>query len=105
MAVQHLNTAGISGTCIKFREAITDFDKCVTEINSYTNEVEREWVGNGKNQFETQMRLMLSQLDDISKILYDISEALQDAEAAYIDADVETAKRISIATGGSKNSK
>ena len=102
MAIQYLNTKGITETCKAFRSNVKMFDQCVTDINSYTNQVEEDWIGEGKIQFETQMRLMMSQLEDISQILYDICEALKDAEAAYIDADVETAKQINVATGGGR---
>lgn len=96
MAVKYLDVSGITEACKKFRSTVKEFDECVTEMDRHTNDVMWIWMGKGGNQFQTQMELMKSQLDDISEVLYDICEALGDAEEAYIDADVETAKQISI---------
>lgn len=94
MSVEYLNVQGITDACKAFRDKIEEFDSCVTEMDSATNDALRDWVGKGRNQFETQMRLMKSQLDDISEVLYEIYEALVDAEAAYIDEDEAVAKQF-----------
>ena len=96
MRVEYLEVSGITEASKQFRSKIEEFDKCVSEMNSETNKVTRDWIGEGSNQFQTQMQLMLSQLDDISEILYDIYKALLDAEVAYIDEDIEVAKQFSI---------
>lgn len=96
MAVEYLDVSGITEASQQFRSKIKKFDNCVSRMNQETNNITRDWVGKGSNQFQTQMTLMLSQLDDISEILYDIYEALLDAEVAYIDEDIEVAKQFSI---------
>ncbi len=105
MSVEYLDVSGITEASKQFRDKIKDFDECVSKMNRETNNITRNWIGEGSNQFQTQMTLMLSQLDDISEILYEIYEALLDAETAYIDQDVEVAKQFSISseqTGGTK---
>lgn len=95
MTVQYLDVQGITEAAIKFRESIVAFDECVRDMDKATNQVFRNWVGKGRNQFETQINLMKTQLDDISEGLYDIYNALVDAEAGYIEEDEAVAKQIS----------
>ena len=97
MAVQYLDVNGITEAAKTFRSNIKDFDKCVIDMNKATNDVLRNWVGKGRNQFETQMKLMKKQLDDISEGLYDIYNALVDSEKGYIDEDEAVAKQFNSA--------
>lgn len=94
MAVEYLDVKGITDACKAFRDKIKDFDACVVEMDNATNDALRNWVGKGRNQFETQMDLMKSQLADISEVLYEIYDALADAETAYIDEDEAVAKQF-----------
>ena len=54
------------------------------------------WTGEGKTQFEKNYNTLYRQLTDIADIMYELYEALIDAEAAYIQADEETAKMLTI---------
>ncbi len=96
MAVQYLDVEGITDAAKAFRDRIDRFDQCVIRMDRATNRVLQNWVGAGRNQFETQMDLMKRQLDDISEGLYDIYHALVDSEAGYIDEDEAVAKQFSI---------
>lgn len=82
----------------EFRANINEFDQCVIDMNKATNDVLRNWVGKGRNQFETQMNLMKKQLDDISEGLYDIYNALVDSEEGYIEEDEAVAKQFDCLT-------
>lgn len=94
MAVRYLDVSGITEAAKTFRDNIHEFDQCVIKMDSATNNVLRNWVGKGRNQFETQMTLMKRQLDDISEGLYDIFNALVDSETGYIDEDEAVAKQF-----------
>ena len=96
MAIEYLDVQGITDGAKKFREKVKTFDNCVTRMDKATNDALRNWVGKGRNEFETQMKLMKSQLEDISEALYDIYNALVDAEQGYIDADEEVAKQFTV---------
>lgn len=95
MAVDYLEVQGITEAAKSFQTNIKKFDQCVIDIDHATNDVLRNWVGKGRDQFETQMSLMKGQLDDISEGLYDIYNALLDAETGYIDEDEAVAKQFS----------
>lgn len=94
LAVQYLDVSGITEAAKTFRSNIDDFDQCVINMDKATNDVLRNWVGKGRNQFETQMNLMKKQLNDISEGLYDIYNALVDSEEGYIDVDEAVAKQF-----------
>ena len=94
MSIQYLDVQGITDAAITFRDKIHDFDNCVIKVKKTTRTVQSNWVGKGRNQFETQIGLMTGQLDDITEVLYDIYNALVKAETGYIDADEETAKQF-----------
>lgn len=96
MAVEYLDVSGITEAAKTFQRNIGKFDQCVIDMNNATNQVLRNWIGSGRNQFETQMALMKQQLDDISEGLYDIYDSLVDSEVAYIDEDEAVAKQFSI---------
>ena len=99
MAVTYLDVNGITDAAIAFRSNIKKFDQCVANVEKSTNDVLGSWVGKGRNQFETQMVLMKRQLDDISEGLYDIYDALVDAETGYVEEDEAVAKQFSAARG------
>ena len=95
MAVQHLETAPMKEANQKFKQGIETFDECVTEMDNITSDVLKNWVGHGRNSFETQLKLMKGQLKDISGSLHGIYKDLVDAEVAYIDQDEQVAKQFS----------
>ncbi|MGN0323933.1 MAG: WXG100 family type VII secretion target [Oliverpabstia sp.] len=96
MAIEYLDVQGITDAAKKFRDKVKTFDDCVIRMDRATNNALRNWAGKGRDEFETQMKLMKSQLEDISESLYDIYDALVDAEQGYIDADEEVAKQFTV---------
>lgn len=96
MSIEYLDVQGITDAAKKFRDKVKTFDDCVTRMDRATNNALRNWAGKGRDEFETQMKLMKSQLEDISESLYDIYDALVDAEQGYIDADEEVAKQFTV---------
>lgn len=96
MSVRYLDVEGITDTAKAFRDKIYDFDDAVVIMNTATDDALRNWAGRGRNQFETQMALMKSQMKDITEMLYDIYDALVDAEKGYIDEDEEVAKQFTM---------
>lgn len=95
MAVEYLDVSKIRTTAQAFRMNIDDFEQCVTDMKEATNDVLRNWVGKGRTQFEIQMYLMKTQLDDITEGLYDIYNTLVDSEAKYIEEDEAVARQFS----------
>lgn len=96
--VTHLETSYISKASLDFRASIKEFEGYVDEMQTTTTQLLDSWDGKGRNRFETEYIKMKSQLNDIVDELYDMYDALVDADVAYIDVDEEVAKKISVGT-------
>ncbi len=95
--VRHLEVDGLKDTGLNFKNSVKKFEVYVGDMKKHTNTLLSTWDGKGRDQFETQYTLMEGQLKDISDVLYEIYEALVDAQVAYIDADEAVGKQISAA--------
>ena len=69
-----------------------NMENIVSDLNSYKAEIIRNWVGEGRNQFEKSYRIMLRKLQDGTDITWDMYEKLISAETELIQADVDIAK-------------
>ena len=98
MSVKYISVGEIGDTRNEFKNSIKTFEGYVREVNKAADDLRVAWSGKGYTQFEHQYALMKRQLDDISDILYEVYEALLDAETAYIDVDEAVAKQISAGT-------
>lgn len=94
MGITYLDTDGIEDAYSDFQDSIRDLENCVSRMERATSTLLDSWIGKGRNQFETEYRLIGQQLKDISDELYDIYQALLDAHTAYIDADEQVSKQI-----------
>lgn len=64
----------------RFKEA----KETVADVKTY---VGQNWVGEGRNEFETQYSLLISKVSDIGDSLDEMFKALVEAEAKYQEAD------------------
>lgn len=69
------------------------------EVSEITNTVRENWVGMGRNEFESQYKLLIRKIEDFGDTLQDIYEGLVEAEAAYQTTDNEIKQSFSIAMG------
>lgn len=96
MSVKSLDTSGFAEAEQAASDAITAFNNTLKKMQSVTNNILDSWIGEGRNEFATQVTLINSKLGDISDELYDLYEAIVQAEKTYIDADQAIAKELSI---------
>ena len=93
--VRHLDTNKFSSTIEAFKSGIEEYNRIKDGVRSTTYDLFIAWHGEGKTQFERDYNLIYRQLSDIGDIMYELYDALIDAQAAYIKADEEAAKLIS----------
>lgn len=67
-------------------------------INTTTEQVKRQWVGKGRNEFETQYKLLIAKIGDMGDSLDEMYNALVDAEAAYGGADEDMCQSMAMAS-------
>lgn len=102
--IRHLDVGGLDMVCKDVRSSIEQFDQYVQTMDETTNHLLDAWLGRGRDRFETEYMIIRRQLKDISGALYDIYDALVDAQAGYIDADEAVAKKITAGYIGSSDS-
>ena len=96
MSVKSLDTSGFAEAEQATSDAITAFNSTLKKMQSVTNTILDSWIGKGRKEFATQVTLINSKLGDISDELYDLYDAIVQAEKTYIDADQAIAKELSI---------
>ena len=92
--VTYLNTNQFSETVDAFKEGAKLYNEIKFGIDKTTNALFFKWQGEGKKQFEKDYLVIYQQLSDIAEILYELRDAIIDAQANYILADEEIAKAI-----------
>ena len=94
--VQHLDTSKFDSTISAFNKGIEEYNNIKLTVEKITNALFSNWQGEGKTQFEKDYTTLYRQLTDIADIMYELYDALIDADAAYIKADEEAAKLLTI---------
>lgn len=94
--VNFLDTHQFSTTIQAFKEGVQEYNEIRTDVERITNALFILWQGKGKKQFEKDYTTIYRQLTDIEDILYELYNSLIDAQAAYIQADEEAAKMLTI---------
>lgn len=94
--VQYLYTGEFSDAIDAFKEGIKEYNRIRTDVERTTNTLFTNWSGKGKTQFEKDYRIIYQQLEDIEDIMYELYNALIEAEATYIKADEATAKALTL---------
>ena len=92
--VTYLNTNQFTDTVKAFKEAAKKYNEIKFGIENTTNALFFNWQGEGKKQFEKEYLVIYQQLSDIAEILYELRDAVIDAQAQYVLADDKIAKGI-----------
>ena len=100
MGVQYLDTSGFHDAAKAASDAILAFNSSLEKMQEVTNKILDRWVGRGRNEFETQVYMISVKLEDISDELYDLYNAIVEAQKTFIDADIAEAKARSIDGSG-----
>lgn len=70
------------------------------EITKITQSVKENWVGEGRNEFESQYNLLIRKIEDFGDTLNEIYDALVKAEADYETSDDQLRQQFSMAMDG-----
>lgn len=92
--IKSLDTDKMSECINNFNTKIKRFGEIRNEINEVTNGLLSTWVGESRNAYETQYKLLDGKIKDVEESLYDLSEELVNSVTAYIDADLQISKKI-----------
>lgn len=92
--VNHLNTEHFDSTVTAYEGYIKQFEELVKEVNSICAEVVQNWKGKGSDAFEKDYRQVQLNLKDITDIMYEIRDALTNANSEYLKTDDTMAKKL-----------
>lgn len=83
----HIDTEKIYATHRQIREIVESYKDVNLEVSQITTKIKENWVGKGRNEFESQYNLLIKKIDDFGDTLQDIYDALVEAEAEYETSD------------------
>ncbi len=71
----------------RIKEIVAAYRDTGEQVHEITDRIKENWVGRGRNEFESQYNLLVRKIDDFGEALLDIYDALVDAQAQYETAD------------------
>lgn len=83
----NIDTARIYETHQQIKAIVESYKNLNLEVAKITGTIQENWVGEGRNEFESQYNLLIRKIDDFGDTLLDIYEALVQAEAEYETSD------------------
>lgn len=82
-----IDTGKIYATHRQIKEIVESYKNVNLEVSQITKTIKENWVGEGRNEFESQYNLLIKKIDDFGDTLLDIYEALVESEAEYETSD------------------
>lgn len=83
----NIDTAKIYATHRQIKEIVESYKEVNLEVSQITNRIKENWVGEGRNEFESQYNILIKKIDDFGDTLQDIYDALVESEAEYETSD------------------
>lgn len=94
--VQYLDSQQLLDAANSIDACLKEYKEIIKKISTSTNTLLDSWYGEGKDEFEKDYSTIYQQLSDISDIMYDLYDALVDADATYVQTDEEIAKGMTM---------
>lgn len=92
-----IKTESIAAARVKMLDLLNRFITVQKEVALTRQSLCEDWVGQGRNEFQTQYNLLISKVSDIGDSLKEMYEALIEAEAAYQEADDRYHQQVTMA--------
>ncbi len=83
----NIDTSKIYATHQQIKEIVESYKEVNFDVAQITKKIKENWVGNGRNEFESQYNLLIKKIDDFGDTLQEIYDALVQAEAEYETSD------------------
>ncbi len=94
MAVTYLETQKFTDAINAFKTGVKTYNTIKQEVASTTTTLFSTWQGEGRTQFEKDYTIISRQLTDIEDILYELYNALIEAQGNYVKTDEELRRRF-----------
>jgi uncharacterized protein YukE len=96
----HIDAEKIYNTHMQIKEIVESFKDVNQQVTQITQNVKENWVGEGRNEFESQYNLLIKKIDDFGDTLKDIYDGLVQAEADYTTSDDQMRQQFKMAIEG-----
>lgn len=84
----------------KMKEIVLYYKEVNKQVSEITQGVRENWVGKGRNEFESQYNMLISKIDDFGDTLKDMYDALVMAESDYLAGDDKLRQQYKMAMQG-----
>lgn len=84
----HIETEKIKKAHETIRNLVHTYDQELRPgVTAITLKAKQNWVGKGRNEFESQYNLIIRKIEDLGDVLNEIYQGLVNAEADYATED------------------
>lgn len=90
----YLDTTHMDAVLEQYSRLATQLRNLKNEMSTTVTDVLFSWVGDGRNEFECKVRLMIQHFSDMTDEFWDTYEELLDADSKYRQTDVDAAKKM-----------
>lgn len=92
-----IDSERIFETHTQIKEIVESYKTVNLEVSKITQHVKENWVGEGRDEFESQYNLLIRKIDDFGDALKEIYDALVQAEADYETSDDQIRQQFKMA--------
>lgn len=96
----NINTKKIYAAHRQIKEIVESYKEINAEVSAITIKIQEDWVGKGRNEFESQYKLLIRKIEDFGDTLQEIYDALVEAEAEYATTDDSLRQEFVMSTEG-----
>lgn len=94
MSVQYLYTGEFPVAIESIKTMANSMEDLVQSMDLYKAQIIKNWVGEGRNEFEKMYTVIRRKLKDGTDVTWDMHELLMAASEKLIQTDIDTAKAI-----------
>ena len=99
-SLQYLDSSALENVNSKFLTALRSFTDIKSDIQTNMNTLFDNWVGEARNEYESQYLQLFQKSSDIEDALKELYDMTVDAEAAFEDADDQIRQKIAMCQEG-----
>ena len=96
MSQKTIDVGKIHDTHVKIKKIVEAHKDINWEVSQITQKLKENWVGKGRNEFESQYNILIRKIEDFGDTLMEMYDALVEAEAEYETVDNEIRQKFTM---------
>lgn len=98
----HIEEESIKAAIQEMQSIALSYREIQETVNKTTRTVQENWVGEGRNEFESQYEILIRKIEDFGDTLEEICDSLIETEAAYQEVDNQVGRSYTKTKEGMK---